>query len=585
MIPEIKTTYLCALLALVAPCLLAAQQGQRKTEFTIEGQVLDQKNGEPIPYANVYNKSADRGVITDLEGYFKVAAQSSSDSIVVSFIGYQSYLLRPDKAPEHSYEVRLQESAQTLSEIVVKPKDDDFLYELLNACNQRRSELHSAARMAYDLKSFVGNKQVELVEGFYNGHIKGYDLQKLDFKTGRIALQPSHRRFFISTESSRAIVMFKLFSENDYFPINPLSLNKHRLKKTFYLELHQKYVDEKQDSVYVIDYLPKGLEGYAFKGRIWVNRSRNNYIKITLECANALKHPFLPLFPDDAIRTVHLNITRSFEEIDGEAYFKHIDFNYLINYQFGGGQNYNISTNAVLYAYSWNKLFLLPKFTFVDEEISDYRKINAIPYNSFFWKNNHELKLSDQRNRNELFFNDIQSVTNKKLFSDNAYLGRSLLEHPYIIWSADRMSFRSQFQEDEKKNPSFLETPYVLSVKLFMDINFIKDSIQISTATIFDPYESYYHLPVNDTVLCFVNTYFDLVEIERRALEQEIGQSDKSIPRLEALYEARLAKIEELSKRYFKEVKRGLHRRALKEWNYYVFKKLGIDNMLFFKIT
>jgi len=38
---------------------------------------------------------------------------------------------------------------------------------------------------------------------------------------------------------------------------------------------------------------------------------------------------------------------------------------------------------------------------------------------------------------------------------------------------------------------------------------------------------------VTDTVLCFVNLYFDLMELERQELEAEIWQSDQSIETIE----------------------------------------------------
>ena len=59
-----------------------------------------------------------------------------------------------------------------------------------------------------------------------------------------------------------------------------------------------------------------------------------------------------------------------------------------------------------------------------------------------------------------------------------------------------------------------------------------------TTAVVFDPLISYYRLPVTDTVLCFVNLYFDLMELERQALEEDIQQSDQSIETIEQLYEA-----------------------------------------------
>ncbi|MBL0052424.1 MAG: hypothetical protein IPP29_13395 [Bacteroidetes bacterium] len=70
---------------------------------------------------------------------------------------------------------------------------------------------------------------------------------------------------------------------------------------------------------------------------------------------------------------------------------------------------------------------------------------------------------------------------------------------------------------------------YDLNVKLFVDVNTIADTVNIMTAAVFDPYKSYYKFPVTNASLCFINIYFDLVEIERRELDVELQRATAAI--------------------------------------------------------
>ena len=103
--------YICsALLALV--CLdVCAQE--------LKGRVVEQ-NGEEkmgIPGANVYWLGTKNGVVTDMDGAFKIARHSVSDKLVVSYIGYKSDTLQL-KPAEQNIEVVLT-SGKTLDEVKV----------------------------------------------------------------------------------------------------------------------------------------------------------------------------------------------------------------------------------------------------------------------------------------------------------------------------------------------------------------------------------------------------------------------------------------------------------------------------------
>lgn len=553
----------------------------------IEGQVVNAVTKQPVAYANIFNKTTQKGTISNLDGYFKISVKSLHDSVLVTFIGFRKKQILLDRSKY--YTVLLQESVQLLSEVTVVAPDNSFLYKLLDECRKNAPKDETAAKAYYELRSYAQDKQIELVEAFFNAEMIGYDLTALKLKAGRLALQPYNDRLFTSQESSRAITKYKLSGNNPYFPQSPLELPKSKMKKQFYLELNKKYQDDKLDSVYIIDFSPKHSSGSFFKGKIWINTSRKHIVKINLRCNNSGKHPFLPLFPTDSIANVDFDITKTYREIEGKPAFDHIDFIYATDYlsRIGGEKefSYHLTTQALLYAYDYDNVFLIPEFQFSDENIGDYRKISAMPYNDFFWKMNDEFRLNDQKNANEQFFDDNNSITNKALFSSNRLLNTGILEHPYIFWSDKRILFRefiADTSEDKISGQGFKSEQYNLSVKVFMDVNTYAGTTDMLSATVFDPYESYYRLPLDNAAHCFINIYFDLVEIERRKFEIEVENSDKSPGTIQHLYNNLLERLEMLKQPYFKSVERGTRQDEMLKWNKIVVGNLGIDNLEIF---
>lgn len=565
--------------------------GQGNTAHEIEGKIVSKLTGEPIAYANIYNKTQQTGTISNSDGYFRIGIISSKDSIFVTSVGFDKQFIHLSDNFIF-YSIFLEESIHVLQSVTVKPGDNSYLFELLNNCRKNASKVKTNAKAYYELKSSKDEKQVELVEGFYNVGITGYDVSKMDLKAGRLALKPYDDRFFGSHESSRALTMMKLMEKSSYFASSPLDLSKKEAKKFFYLTLDSKYLNNESDSVYIIDYAPKDSSGNYFEGKIWVNKSKNTVLKITLNCSHCRVHPFLPLFPSDSIANVNFTITKTFSEQGKKMLFNHIDFTYVVDYKSRIGNenelNYSIKTNAVLYVYDFKQTFTLPAFEFPDNATGDYRKINALPYNDFFWNNNDEYRLNDDKNSNELFFKDTASLTTKTIFSSDSPLKKGLFEHPYIHWSKNRILFREAFIDtlltSAKGTPK--AELYNLDVKIFMDVNTYNDSTNILTATIFDPYESYYHLPIDNVTHCFINLYFDLYEIERRQLEIKLNGIKTKDPKLiMQVYQDFIAKSEFEKSTFLKEIDRGTNQKSLLKWNNYVYEKLGIDNMKFFNLS
>ena len=558
--------------------------GQQDIRFKIEGKLLNKKTKEPVAYANIYNKILKKGTFSNIDGYFKLEIKDPADSIFINIIGYKPYVFTPS-GNTGFYTVLLEESSLLLNEVIITG-DDPYLYNLLWECKKAAPGTKKEGKAYFELKSYRNNEQAELMECFYNAALSGYDIKDLSLKAGRVAHRPLHNTLFASLETSRAITMHKLMNAGSRFPKSPFDLSKREMKKSFDLRLSGEYLNSEKDSVCIIDYIPKDTTGMFYEGDITVNKSKKQVVKITLRCRKAKRHPFLPLFREkDSISNVSFDITKTFKNRNGTVFFNHIDFIYVIDYKSRIGTSdavsYSVRSNAVLYVYDLENKFILPSLEFKDA-VGDYRKINAMPYNEFFWQANDEYKLNDQRNANEMFFNDSASLTSKYLFKPK-YFKFGFFEHPFVQWSQKRILFR-EFVADTTVKPQageFKALQYNLAAKIFMDVNTYNDSTNVLTAVVLDPYESSYHLPLNNAGHCFINIFFDICEIERRKFEARI-KGIKDPEEIRQLYDEFMASLEVQKNLYFKSVVRGTNEKEMTKWNTYVHKHLDIDNLKLF---
>jgi CarboxypepD_reg-like domain/TonB-dependent Receptor Plug Domain len=61
---------------------------------TVRGNVYDQVNGQPIPFANIILRGTSVGATTDLNGFFQISnAPDGTQTLVATFIGYDSVAL------------------------------------------------------------------------------------------------------------------------------------------------------------------------------------------------------------------------------------------------------------------------------------------------------------------------------------------------------------------------------------------------------------------------------------------------------------------------------------------------------------
>ena len=73
-------------LTLIFALLSVAAVAQTTTK--VSGKVVDAQTREPLPFVNVLLKGTRSGATTDLDGYYTITTKEKSDSLVISYIGY-----------------------------------------------------------------------------------------------------------------------------------------------------------------------------------------------------------------------------------------------------------------------------------------------------------------------------------------------------------------------------------------------------------------------------------------------------------------------------------------------------------------
>lgn len=87
---------------------------QQQSPINVVGIVKDNM-GDPIPGVGILIKGSTKGVVTDIDGRFELKVQAGT-AIVVSALGYVS---REIIVEQDHYEIRLQDSAERLADVVV----------------------------------------------------------------------------------------------------------------------------------------------------------------------------------------------------------------------------------------------------------------------------------------------------------------------------------------------------------------------------------------------------------------------------------------------------------------------------------
>lgn len=88
------------------------------SQTKVGGRVFDNFN-VPVPFANVLFKNSNKGTITDENGRFYLESDENYDTLIVSFVGYETKELTLEKRTTYELRIDIKEESSQLNEIVL----------------------------------------------------------------------------------------------------------------------------------------------------------------------------------------------------------------------------------------------------------------------------------------------------------------------------------------------------------------------------------------------------------------------------------------------------------------------------------
>ena len=575
--------------------------GSSFSQNMIKGVIRDAQTGAFLPFSSIAVKSTTRGTIANADGIFSLPSNLTSDTLVFSYLGYER-LEVPAKEVIRLKEIMLKRKDILLQEVLVHA-NDDYLYEILNRCrkNLLKNSGEIVSKVYYGIETQTKDRPVELLECYYNGYLNGISVNNLLLKNGRIGLAEMDQRYFLTLNTSKGISRMSLLLKRDDYPSLPLQMTKKEAMKLFRLSLGP----GDNETIHII-FIPRKNKRALFAGDLWIEKKSNTLLKSELHVTNAEKHPFLPIFPADSICSLDLDISHTFEKEGSTTILDHINFSYSITYKSVRDTptvavpsviKRDLMTSGIIYFYDYGEPFLLPYFEY-DNDFDDYRKIAIIPYNKFFWDNNNTLVLTSAQKENLGFFANEGCLVN---YWDDNYGNdflrirqsdstiSSVYENNYNFWSPDKRILlnrklkQNRIYPQERINASILSNLYNLSVQFFLDVTQIEGTFNFRSYTVFDAAKTFYHLEEEAETKAFLNIFFDICEIERRRMENQLISSGNTIQKINSIYNEAVKRKDEITKQYLKEVNLGKSNILLSKWNDYIIENLGIDNLKLFR--
>ena len=141
------------------------ENNAKSLRVQVTGTVLDEK-GEPLIGATVYQRSSANGVVTDVNGQFSISVPSECQ-LVVNYIGYkQSYV--QVKGDTGSYEIKLENDAQTLTDVVVVGYGSQKKINLSGAVDQitaKDLDKRPISDVSKGLQGMIPNLNIDFTSG------------------------------------------------------------------------------------------------------------------------------------------------------------------------------------------------------------------------------------------------------------------------------------------------------------------------------------------------------------------------------------------------------------------------------------
>ncbi len=103
--------------------LLFAAVGQVWSQITISGFIWDQETSEPLVAANIQITGSYRGTISNDDGKFRIELQQLPDTLIISYIGYETQKIILNTRPDQELHISLKRTLIEMPPVVVIAED------------------------------------------------------------------------------------------------------------------------------------------------------------------------------------------------------------------------------------------------------------------------------------------------------------------------------------------------------------------------------------------------------------------------------------------------------------------------------
>lgn len=437
----------------------------------VSGIVLDEFDS-PVAFANIVFKNSNEGTITNDNGRFYMEADKTYDTLIISFIGYDTQEISLDKKVNYDLEITMIEAAEQLDEVVIytgkQSKKNNPAIEILKKiwAKKRKNGVRKFKSYQYDKYEKVEFDLNTIDSALIKSKVfKGLEFMFDDLDTSRITGK-TYLPIFLNEVSSKiygdnryelekedvlgnkssgfggnqAITAFveDLYTDyniyNNYLKFFDKSftspLSKTGVDTYNYILSDSTFIDNKW--CYNIIYYPRRKNELTFKGDFWVNDSTFAIKKINLEVT----------------KSANINWVK-------EIYIEQ-DFNVVSDSVFLLKRDYMLSDFAFSKKEKSKGVYgkrttVYDNYKFNTDRPEDFYKAKSDPYDprvfeqdSTFWKNARLEKLNDDESGIFKLLDTLQTVPKFNTYYNIA----SILASGYVEidkWNLDIGDLYSTF--------------------------------------------------------------------------------------------------------------------------------------------
>ena len=357
-------------------------------QIEVGGTVVDRITNMPIPFVSVLADDGKHGTISNENGEFALSVRELPAELLLSHISYKTSKYRIDSI-QTELVVLMDQAPVFLPEVSV---DGNAAYKIVEKAFDKalaeRNVFHYG-RAFYRQTSFMDQTPIEVLEGFFDTKFNNRGVEASKITEGRFAKR--------QIKGSLNFLNFSVLAIGaSVYQARPrpvlLPLSKEGLG-AYDFEILNLFIEGDQEIVEISCQPHAGLKKPAFEGRVFIDRSRKQIMKLsgiirTGSDGFDLTLNRKPIPYHDAVLSLEIVYTNS----PGDRYqLSHIKADLQLLYQIGSEQ-YTAKVSSLCTLFDYATTLKDVHFKKIRIKTNDLKTIQSAPYNPEFWKNNPIVK-------------------------------------------------------------------------------------------------------------------------------------------------------------------------------------------------